>query len=79
MTPINPIAPSASAPATPAPATAPPTSAAGRCPFPAAECDVFHAQDRHAATAVVGIMITIFVLAVVGYTFVAFLAASSGG
>ncbi len=76
MTQITSVTPTP--PTTATPGTAPAAAPASRCPFPAAECDVFHAQDRHAATAVVGIMVAIFILAVLGYTFVAFLAAGGG-
>src|SRR5262249_46663821 len=43
--------------------------------LPAEELAVLHADDRHAAAAVVGLMIPIVSAGVIGYTGIAFLAA----
>jgi hypothetical protein len=45
-------------------------------PFTEAERAAFQAEDRHMAMAVIGIMSTIFLLAVLLYTAIAFIAAS---
>lgn len=36
-------------------------------PFSAAEVEAFRLQDRRAATAIVGLMVSIFVMGVLGY------------
>jgi hypothetical protein len=54
-----------------------PASPPRAIPFTDAEIDGFHADDRHMAMAVVGIMSTIFIVAVLLYTVIASLA--SGG
>jgi len=49
---------------------------ATRAPDPGQDWEVLHGEDRGAGTAVAVIMITIFLLAVVGYTIIALLAAA---
>lgn len=58
--------------ATPEAPAAPP---ARRPVFTPAERETFTAEDTHAATAMVGIMMTIFVLGLVGYIIIAVWAA----
>ena len=41
-------------------------------PFQPAEVEAFHEQDKRAATAIVGLMVGIFVMGVVGYLLVCF-------
>ena len=43
--------------------------------LPAEELAVLHADDRHAAAAVVGLMIAIFTAGLIGYLIIAYLAA----
>ncbi|OAI52934.1 hypothetical protein AYO44_04605 [Planctomycetaceae bacterium SCGC AG-212-F19] len=53
----------------------PPTAAPGHpAPFPAEDIAAFRAQDTQAARAVVGIMMAIFAAAIVGYTFICYVA-----
>lgn len=42
----------------------------GTCPFSPAEVETLHAEDAHAGTAIVGLMLSIFVMGVVGYLLV---------
>jgi len=51
---------------TPAPGATP--------PFSAAEQEAFHAEDRGIAGSITGIMVTIFLVALIAYTFIAFVA-----
>lgn len=54
----------------------PPTSRTeSQSPFTDAEIQDMHRDDRNAATAIIGIMVTIFLAAVIGYTVVAWIAA----
>lgn len=46
-------------------------------PFPAEEIAAFRAQDTQAARAVVGIMLAIFAAAIVGYTYICYLAGTN--
>ena len=43
-------------------------------PFTSTEQELFHTEDRRAATAIVSIMLTIFIAAVIGYCCVAYVA-----
>jgi hypothetical protein len=40
--------------------------------FPPAVVDAFHAADRKAGTYIVGLLTSIFILAIIGYLFVCF-------
>ena len=46
-------------------------STAAASPFRAEEVQLFQAEDRTAATHIVGLMLSIFVLGVIGYSIVA--------
>ncbi len=47
-------------------------SSATTLPFAPAEVEAFHVQDKKAATAIVGLMVSIFVMGVVGYLLVCY-------
>jgi len=71
MTPV--ITTTETAPSVPA---APTAAAAARQPaFTDAEREMLRTEDTHAATAIVGILLTIFVLGLIGYICIALWAA----
>jgi hypothetical protein len=52
-------------------------SASGQTIFTPADVETFHADDRSAATAIVGLMVSIFSLGLVGYLVVCYWVSSS--
>ena len=50
----------------------PSDSSPGTLPFHPAEVEAFREQDKKAATAIVGLMVGIFILGVIGYLLVCF-------
>src|SRR5438034_10372936 len=51
-------------------------SSTGALPFPPTEVEALHDQDKKAATAIVGLMVGIFILGVLGYLVVCWLVSS---
>ncbi len=51
---------------------------AGHALFPPAEVDAFHAADKMAGTYIVGLLASIFILAIIGYLFVCYWVAAGG-
>jgi hypothetical protein len=49
-----------------------PAAGHGTSPFTASEVETLHTEDVHAGTAIVGLMLTIFVIGVVGYLLIAY-------